>query len=180
MDMVNTVIDFWFSELSPAQWWRKDPEIDQRIAQRFAELHKTAARGDLHDWRKHALGRVAEIIVLDQFSRHLYRDSAQAFAQDAMALELAQLAVALNVQKHLSATQKAFLYMPFMHSESPQIHEQAVVLFSKPGLEQNLRTELRHKAVIDRFGRYPHRNKILGRPSSREELEFLKQSKSSF
>lgn len=180
MDMINTVINFWFSELSPARWWRNDPELDQLIARRFTELHKTAARGELHDWRKYALGRLAEIIVLDQFSRHLYRESAQAFAQDSTALALAQEAVALDEQKHLSANQKAFLYMPFMHSESPQIHELAVALFSKPGLEQNLRSELRHKAVIDRFGRYPHRNKMLGRPSTREELEFLKQSKSSF
>jgi uncharacterized protein (DUF924 family) len=176
----QVVINFWFNELSPAQWWRKDPGLDQLIAQRFTKLHKAAARCELHEWRKQSLGCLAEIIVLDQFSRNLYRDSAQAFAQDSLALVLAQQAIALNVQKNLSPQHKAFLYMPFMHSESQYIHELAVKLFSEPGLEQNLRSELQHKAIIDRFGRYPHRNKILGRSSNPEEIEFLNQSGSSF
>ena len=180
MNPINTIIDFWFSELSPAQWWRVDPAIDQIIAQRFAYLHRAAARCELHEWRNQSLGCLAEIIILDQFSRNLYRDSAQAFAQDSLALTLAQQALVLNMQKDLSPPQKAFLYMPFMHSESQHIHKIALELFSEPGLEQSLRSELQHKAIIDRFGRYPHRNKLLGRSSSPEEIEFLNQPGSSF
>ncbi|MBV1930389.1 MAG: DUF924 domain-containing protein [Porticoccaceae bacterium] len=180
MESYRAVIDFWFEELSPAQWWRADPAIDQIVAQRFASQHRAAARCELHEWRKQSLGCLAEIIVLDQFSRNLYRDSAQAFAQDSLALALAQQAIALNVQKDLSSQQKAFLYMPFMHSESQYIHELALGLFSERGLEQNLRSEIRHKAIIDRFGHYPHRNKMLGRSSNPEEIEFLNQAGSSF
>ena len=180
MPPFQAIIDFWFNELIPGQWWKKSADLDALIAQQFTHLHTAASRGELDQWRQHKLGRLAEIIVLDQFSRHLYRGSARAFASDSMALALAQHAVALNAQKGFSANQKAFLYLPFMHSESRHIHQRALALFSEPGLEQNLRAELRHKAIIDRFGRYPHRNKALGRLSSDEESEFLKQKGSSF
>lgn len=176
----QAVIDFWFKELKPAQWWRADSRIDQTITQRFAKLHQAAARGELLDWRIHTEGSLAEIIVLDQFSRNLYRDCRQAYALDSMALALAQQAIALNMQEALPPEQKAFLYMPYMHSESQHIHELAVGLFSEPGLEQNLRSELRHKAIIDQFGRYPHRNAALDRPSTSEEIDFLEQAGSSF
>ena len=176
----QAVIDFWFKELKPAQWWRADSRIDQTITQRFAKLHQAAARGELLHWRIHAEGSLAEIIVLDQFSRNLYRNSPQAYALDSMALALAQQAIASNLQETLPPEKKAFMYMPYMHSESRHIHELAVVLFREPGLGENLSSALRHKAVIDQFGRYPHRNAILNRPSSPEEIDFLKLPGSSF
>ncbi|EOA3786486.1 DUF924 family protein, partial [Vibrio vulnificus] len=103
-----------------------------------------------------------------------------AFAQDPLALALAQEAVALGADGELSLQEKSFLYMPYMHSESPFIHQEAVRLFAQPGLEHNYDFELRHKAIIDQFGRYPHRNAILGRKSTPEEVEFLKQPGSGF
>lgn len=175
----QAVLHFWFTELTPEQWFNST-DVDQLIAERFTNLHKQAAAGELVSWRETIHGRLAEIIVLDQFSRNIYRDTPQAFTQDVVALVLAQEAVALGLDQQLNDAEKAFLYMPYMHSESPEIHEQAVQLFNQPGLEINYDYELKHKAIIDRFGRYPHRNAILGRVSTREEVEFLKQPGSSF
>jgi uncharacterized protein (DUF924 family) len=174
------IIDFWFAESEPKQWWREDREFDQRIAEHFGAVHAQALQCELYAWRRHPLGRLAEVIVLDQFSRNIYRGTARAFAADPLALALAQEAVAAQVAAALEPRQRAFLYMPYMHSESRQIHELAVRLFSEDGLEANLESEFRHKAIIDRFGRYPHRNSILGRISSEEEREFLKAQGSSF
>jgi len=140
----------------------------------------TPTAGELYGWRSTDLGRLAEIIVLDQFSRNIFRDQSLAFAWDAQALVLAQEAVTAGVLEQLEFSQQAFLIMPYMHSESKIIHEQAIKLFSRPGLEFNLDFEKRHKVIIDRFGRYPHRNEILGRQSSAEEEEFLKQPGSAF
>ncbi|HBD12772.1 MAG TPA: DUF924 domain-containing protein [Porticoccaceae bacterium] len=174
------VINFWFEQLTPKQWWQKSPDLDKAIRDRFSDLHRSSVAGELYHWRIEPLGRLAEIIVLDQFSRQIYRDLPQAFAQDSMALVLAQHAIDAGADNGLDANQTSFLYMPFMHSESQMIHRRAVELFSQPGLERNLHFELRHKAIIDRFGRYPHRNNILGRPSTPEELAFLQQPGSAF
>jgi len=176
----DTVLRFWFEELSEQDWWRKDPALDQRIADRFGATLVAAARCELCAWRGSARGRLAEVIVLDQFSRNIHRDTGAAFANDALALALAQEAVSRGCDGELSAPQRAFLYLPYMHSESPLIHAQAVRLYAQPGLEQNLDFERRHKAIIDRFGRYPHRNALLGRASTPEEIDFLKQPGSSF
>jgi len=119
-------------------------------------------------------------VALDQFSRNVYRDTARAFAQDALALALAQELVASGQDRSLPLAQRSFAYMPYMHSESALIHAQAVALFSQPGMEDALRFELRHQAIIARFGRYPHRNAILGRISTAEELAFLGEPGSSF
>lgn len=176
----QAVLDFWFEALTPAQWFKKDAELDSTISQRFGELHAQAARCECYAWRKSAQGRLAEIIVLDQFSRNIYRDDARAFATDALALVLAQEAVSASADAELTSQQRAFLYMPYMHSESAAIHEAAMELFNQPGLENNYDFEVRHKAIIDRFGRYPHRNALLGRDSTDEELAFLKEPGSSF
>jgi uncharacterized protein (DUF924 family) len=174
------VLDFWFEEIKPKQWWVVDENLDKEITRRFGELHRQASVCELVSWRTQADGRLAEIIVLDQFSRNIYRNTPQAFLQDSLALCLAQEAVEQNIQAQLNDTQRSFLYMPFMHSESKFIHQQALELFSEPQVKSNLNFELRHKAIIDRFGRYPHRNEILGRESTMEELEFLKQPGSKF
>lgn len=176
----QAVLKFWFEECSPADHWRKDVDFDQALAQRFGLLHRQAAAGELYPWRTTPEGRLAEIIVLDQFSRNIYRDRAEAFAYDGLALVLAQEAVAAGVAAQLSPDRRAFLYMPYMHSESALIHQQALRLFAEPGLEHNFQFEQRHKEIIDRFGRYPHRNALLGRTSTTEEEAFLLQPGSSF
>jgi len=174
------IINFWFKEIEPSYWWKKDKDFDRLIAERYKSLHQKAARCELFEWRQELLGRLAEIIILDQFSRNLFRDSPLAFATDGLALVLAQEAVSLSIDAKLSPTERSFLYMPYMHSESVLIHEVAVTLFQAKGMEQNLEFELKHKIIIDRFHRYPHRNAILGRESTEEELEFLKEPNSSF
>ncbi|MEI6759288.1 MAG: DUF924 family protein [Betaproteobacteria bacterium] len=176
----ESVLSFWFVEIEAKQWWTKSAEFDQLIAARFGSLHAAAARCELYAWRETPPGRLAEIIVLDQFSRNMYRDQPQAFACDALALALAQTAVATQADRHLEIRQRAFIYMPYMHSESPLIHSDAQALFSQAGLESSLASEQHHKAILDRFGRYPHRNDILGRSSTAQELEFLAGPGSSF
>ncbi|MFC1750088.1 DUF924 family protein [Pseudomonadota bacterium] len=176
----QAVISFWFHELETKQWWIKDKSLDELITQRFEDIHASATAGELYTWRDTPEGRLAEIIVLDQFSRNIFRNTSRAFSYDGMALVLAQEAIHAGCDKALSPTHKAFLYLPFMHSESSLIHQRATELFNQPGLEDNYDFELKHKMIIDRFGRYPHRNKIFGRESSPEELVFLEEPGSSF
>jgi uncharacterized protein (DUF924 family) len=176
----NTVLDFWFNEIDRKSWFSKDKLFDQHLLDHFGELHQAAAKGELYSWRVDVSGRLAEIIVLDQFSRNIYRDSPLAFATDTLSLCLAQEAVDRKLDQYLNPTEQAFLYMPYMHSESSIIHAEAMRLFSAPGLEDNFRFEKRHKNVIDQFGRYPHRNKILGRVSTPAEVSFLSTPGSSF
>ncbi|MEH6671779.1 DUF924 family protein [Halopseudomonas sp.] len=176
----DDIIAFWFDELEPSQWWKVDTELDRRIARRFGAVHGQATRGELAHWRDSPAGRLAEVLVLDQFSRNIWRNTPKAFAQDAMALVLAQEAVRTQADRAVDIHQRRFFYMPHMHSESAEIHRQAIELFDQPGLEDNLRFELLHRDIIQRFGRYPHRNAILGRPSTQAELEFLQQPGSSF
>ena len=177
---IDSILAFWFQELRPAQWFRKDLELDQQIADRFGGLRARAAACECFEWRVSPRGRLAEIIVLDQFSRNIYRHDARAFACDSQALVLAQEAVAKGTDQSLSVVERSFLYMPYMHSESLVIHHCAVQLFDQPGLERNLDAEKRHKAIIERFRRYPHRNAVLGRISSQAEVDFLNQPGSSF
>jgi len=176
----EAVLDFWFRELVPAQWFRKDPALDAMIAERFGAQLEAAVCGALWIWRRSPPGRLAEVIVLDQFSRNIHRDTPRAFAADPIALVLAQEAVAQGLDQALPTLQRAFLYMPYMHSESLAIHDEALRLFDQPGLEENLRFERRHRDILARFGRYPHRNAILGRECTDEERDFLAQPGSSF
>jgi len=178
--MFQEILKFWFEEIEPAQWWKKDENLDRMITERFSEIHQRVARCELFEWRMMARGRLAEIIVLDQFSRNMFRGSPLSFAYDPLALALAQEAIAAGADKSLNQAERSFLYMPFMHSESLKIHEIAVELFRQNGNPNNLDFEFRHKAIIERFGRYPHRNAILGRVSTEEEIEFLKQPGSGF
>lgn len=178
--MFKDVLNFWFNEIEPKQWWITDPAFDALLKERFLGLLEQAASGELYTWRASVSGRLAEIIVLDQFSRNIYRDTPAAFAQDAMALALAQEAISAGALDELNTDERSFLLMPFMHSESKLIHTQAEQLFKDFTSDKYYGYELRHKVIIDRFGRYPHRNSILGRTSTVEELEFLQQPGSSF
>lgn len=176
----DAVLHFWFEELTPEQHFKKDEDVDETIRQRFGKLHEHAVQGECYTWRDTIEGRLAEIIVLDQFSRNMFRNSPRAFQYDPMALVLSQEAVHLGLAHELPPHKRSFLYMPFMHSESLAIHEEAMKLFSEPGLEMNLDYEIQHKQIIERFGRYPHRNEVLNRSSTKEEEAFLKEPGSSF
>lgn len=176
----QSILNFWFTELTPKHHFAKDAALDEAISTRFGTTLEAAARCELFAWRTSPEGRLAEVLVLDQFSRNVYRDTPRAFAQDALALALAQELVASGQDRSLPLAQRSFAYMPYMHSESALVHAQAVVLFDQPGMEDTLRFELRHQAIIERFGRYPHRNAILGRESTPEELAFLSEPGSGF
>jgi uncharacterized protein (DUF924 family) len=178
--MHTEVLTFWFKEIEAKLWFASDKNFDDLIRQRFHGVMQQAAAGELYSWRLTAEGRLAEIIVLDQFSRNVYRNTPQAFAQDPMALVLAQEAIASGALNVLDPTQRSFLLLPYMHSESRQIHVVAEALYKDFAPAGNLDFELRHKTIIDRFGRYPHRNEILGRTSTPEEVEFLTQPLSRF
>lgn len=174
------LLHFWFDELDNPRRFAKDAALDALMRERFGSTLQAAMRGELAHWRATPQGRLAEIIVLDQFSRNIFRDQPASFAQDPQALTLAQALVASGQAITLVPEQRAFGYMPFMHSESALIHAQAVLLFSEPGLEGNLNYERKHQAIIERFGRFPHRNAILGRVSTPEEVAFLQQPGSAF
>lgn len=177
---IQDVIHFWFEELEEKQWWVKDLELDKTITDRFQKHYHAAACGELFSWRETPEGRLAEIICLDQFPRNMFRNTPGAFATDPTALVLAQEAVSLGVDQALEGPRKAFLYMPYMHSESKLIQAESVRLFSDPQVAGNLQFAIDHRAIVDRFGRYPHRNAILGRTSTAEEEQFLTQPGSSF
>jgi uncharacterized protein (DUF924 family) len=174
------ILHFWFEEIEQSQWWVKDLAFDNLILDRYADIHSAANCCELFGWRTSAEGRLAEIIILDQFSRNMFRDKPQSFASDALALALSQEAIAVGADTQLNTIQRTFLYMPYMHSESLLIHEVAVELFQKLGAQGNLDFEIKHKKIIERFGRYPHRNEILARQSTGEEIEFLTKPGSSF
>lgn len=176
----DDILQFWYAPETQPYWFSKSDEFDQTLSAKFGTILQQAAQAELWSWRKSPEGRLAEIIVLDQFSRNIYRDTAKAFAQDSLALALAQEAISLDLDKQLSPEQRSFLYMPFMHSESKLMHEFAVKLFQRLGNPTNLEFEKKHKMIIDRFGRYPHRNQILGRESTAEEIQFLTEPNSSF
>jgi uncharacterized protein (DUF924 family) len=174
------VLKFWFEDIDKSFWFKKDDNFDKKIRELFSETYDRIIAGETAHWRLVPEGQLAEIIVLDQFGRNMFRGTPKAFAADELALELAQDAVQRGSDLQVSPEQRPFLYMPFMHSEDPKVHVKAVELFAQPGMEENLRFELLHKDIIDRFGRYPHRNEILGRVSTPEEIKFLSQAGSSF
>lgn len=176
----QTILDFWFKEITPAEWFGKSEAFDNLIRERFLHLTEAAAKCELDGWRATIEGRLAEIIVLDQFSRNLWRDTPRAFAQDALAMALAQEAVKQPDYTALPAIQRKFILMPYMHSESAKIHAEAVPLFKALDDDYTFDYEIRHKEIIYRFGRYPHRNAILGRESTAEEIAFLQTPGSSF
>jgi uncharacterized protein (DUF924 family) len=173
MDDPRTIIKFWFLEAGPKRWFKRDADFDALCEARFLPTLEAAAAGECWVWRQTPEGRCAEIIVLDQLSRNLFRGSPRAFAQDKMALTLAQEAVAGGHDREMDADQRYFTYMPYMHSESRVVHQEANRLFEDLGNSEALRYEVAHREVIERFGRYPARNAILGRASTPEEKTYL-------
>jgi uncharacterized protein (DUF924 family) len=167
---MRDVLNFWFHTVQPSDWYARSDALDAQIKARFESTYRQVLAGETAHWRDVVEGRLAEIIVLDQFSRNMFRDRAQAFAADPMALALSQEAIRAGADHKLDDIRRGFLYMPFMHSESRLIHTQAMVLFKDL---PNLEYEILHKAIIDRFDRYPHRNEALSRASTAEELAWM-------
>jgi uncharacterized protein (DUF924 family) len=172
-DTIDDILHFWFAELSPKNWFRRDADVDAAIATRFANIYEELKGGVPDDWLTRPEGYLAAIIVLDQFPRNLFRDDARAFATDEAALNLSKRAIAQGLDDELTPKERSFLYMPFQHSEDPDDQARAIGLFTALGNPSNLDFALRHQAVIDRFGRFPHRNKALDRLSTAEEEAFL-------
>lgn len=178
--MYHEVLDFWYDELTYEQKWRVDPEVDEAIRARFGRLHTQASKGELFSWRREHLGRLAEIIILDQFSRNIFRNDGRAYACDDMALTLTFEAVGLGVHKGLTKEKRHFLYMPFMHSESILIQQEGIKYFDDLEDVAISTYYQKHMRIIERFGRYPYRNKDLGRRSTDEEMAFLKEEGQGF
>lgn len=173
MQSHQAVIDFWFVEHGYDDWFGGKPEFDAALAARFANLHPQVARGEAWAWRESPEGRLAEIIVLDQFSRQLHRGSAEAFAQDKMALALAQEAIAGGHDMAVEHEWAMFFYMPYMHAESLIIQNEGVGLFEAYGNQDALDFMVKHRDTIARFSRFPFRNKALGRQNTAEEEAYM-------
>jgi uncharacterized protein (DUF924 family) len=169
----EAIIEFWFGEHGPDDWFGGKPEFDAVLAGRFSQLHVQVARGEAWQWRANPEGRLAELIVLDQFSRQLHRGSPNAFAQDKMALVLAQEAVASGAIEALGPDRSQFLLMPYMHAESLVIQNEGVQLFAMLDNEDLLKFMTDHRDTIARFGRFPFRNAALGRQSTSEETAYM-------
>jgi len=169
------VLHFWYHELEPKQWWKRDDAVDRVVISRFSALYEQVADAIPESWLVTPEGRLAAIIVLDQFPRNMFRGSTKTFMTDAMALALAEETIEAGLEKELTQQECSILYMPFQHSEDRDVQERSVALFEALGDVIQLDFARKHKTIIDRFGRFPHRNEILGRASSKQELEFLKE-----
>lgn len=167
------ILTFWFEEVKPEKKFTVDPEFDALVSEKFEEVYWEVLNGKTDSWRETPEGRLAEIIVLDQFARNMFRGTPQAFSGDALALELAENAIAAGADKELQEEQRMFVYLPYMHSESLDVHEKAMDIFKSLGNEEVLEYEIKHKKIIEEFGRYPHRNEALGRESTPAEIAWL-------
>lgn len=171
--MQQEIIDFWFSDEVRQRWFKSTLEFDRQLTERFEETWERARRGDLDHWMQTAEGCLALVIVLDQFPLNMYRGSAKSFSTEAHSREVARQALEQGFDTAMPPEQKAFLYMPFMHSEDLADQDLCLQLFDQPGLESNLRFARHHRGVIEKFGRFPHRNAPLGRDSTPAENDYL-------
>ena len=174
------ILNFWFKECKPEQWFKKKEDFDQMIENRFSDAIEDAIAGKLDNWEATETGCLALIIVLDQFTRNVFRDTPRAFAGDKRALVLSQLCYDKDFLANPDIHRRQFMLMPMMHSENLAVQDAALPLFKKYASEKDYEYAEKHCDIITRFGRFPHRNVILGRKSTNEELEFLKQPGSSF
>ena len=180
MQGIREVIDFWFSERARERWFAPSPEFDQTVRKRFAELFARAATGELRDWANSAEGSLALCILLDQFPRNMFRGDARAFGTDDKALRVAEHALAQGYDHGLEPEQKQFLYLPFMHSETLSNQLRALALFEQAKLPTGRRYAEEHVQIIRRFGRFPHRNELLGRISTEDEIRYLKEGGATY
>ena len=172
------IIKFWFYKKGPKEWFfSKKPGLDALVRRKFLKTYWAVVRGETAHWRKTPLGRLAEIIVLDQFSRNMFRGTPEMYRYDPLALALAQEAIGSGVDKKLTKDQRMFMYLPFEHSESRKIQKKSVRLLKKIWGKEWMKYAYDHKNIVDRFGRFPHRNKILGRTSTPAEKKFMQTHK---
>ncbi|CAN7329423.1 DUF924 family protein [Neorhizobium sp. LjRoot104] len=174
------VFTFWFKELTRKDWFEKNEALDEAMRRHFAATHLSLARGELDAWRTSPEDRLAAVIVLDQLSRNLYRGTPLAFATDWLALREARLAIEEGADMAVPAEQRGFFYLPFEHSETLADQDRSVELFALLGDADYLDYAERHRAVIREFGRFPHRNALLGRESTAAELEYLAKPGAGF
>jgi len=185
--LARDILEFWFGPLphaNRAEWFRKDPAFDAMIRERFGDALESALAGSSSGWRADPRTSLAHVVLLDQFTRNAFRDTPGAFAGDREALLTATTVVDAGLDRELDIFERWFLYMPFQHAEALPMQERSVALFTElaresgdPGL---LEWAEKHELIIRRFGRFPHRNAILGRPSTPAEIEFLRQPGSKF
>ena len=168
------ILKFWFEESKPYQWFRRDHPFDESVRVRFGDMHQRAIDGKLDAWAEDPRQALARIILLDQFSRNIFRDDPRAYAQDDLALAAAKDAIHRGFDRLFEARERAFFYMPFMHAEQLGAQEECVALCQAHlSGSDNEPYAVKHRDIIKRFGRFPHRNKVLGRQSTPEEIEFL-------
>jgi len=181
-DPQKDILAFWFEKTQPAQWFQVNPEFDAEIAVRYADAYDKGARGIYDDWKTDSDGCLALCILLDQFPRNMFRGTPKAFATDAKALVVAKFALAKGFDQVLSPIKRRFLYLPFEHSENLNDQRKCVELFEKMIKDDPLGYDYaqRHLKVIEKFGRFPHRNKILGRMNTPDEEEYLSQPNAGF
>ena len=169
----NELIDFWFSEEVAKYWFNSTPEFDDQLRVRYLDLYNAAKHGHLDHWRETAFGSLALAILFDQIPLNIFRGQPASFATEEHARRVANIAIKHGFDKQLTDKQKSFLYMPFMHSENLQDQNRSVQLFEAAGLKNNAKFAHHHRSIIERFGRFPHRNAILGRKSTEQEMAYL-------
>lgn len=167
------ILDYWYSDRIRRHWFSSTPELDEEIRRRYEALWARAGRGELDAWLSTADGCLALIILMDQFPLNMFRGEARSFSTEARSIEVARQALDQGFDKLISADRLSFMYMPFMHSEQAEHQALAVRLFEASGLKSNLAFAKHHRDIISRFGRFPHRNHMLGRESTAEELAYL-------
>lgn len=177
--MQQEILDFWFSDQVRKLWFSSTEEFDALLRERYLSLWQQACRGELEHWMESPGGCLALVILLDQFPLNMFRGEARSYSSEAQSRDVARYAIQHNFDRDLDPRQRAFLYMPFMHSEELADQKRALELFAQPGLEDNLRFARHHHDIVERFGRFPHRNQALGRDSSAAEIEYL-SSKEAF
>lgn len=173
MIMYQSLIEFWFSEEASARWFKSTPEFDQQLIERYGKTWQAAKRRELNYWCDTTTGSLAMVILLDQLPLNMFRGKTKSFSTEAQSRDVARAAIDKGFDQELTVPRKSFLYMPFMHSENIDDQALSLKLFDQPGLEDNLRFARHHYGIVERFGRFPHRNKILGRESTDAEIEYL-------
>ena len=176
----NDVLKFWFKECKPIQWFKKDEIFDGIIEKKFSFLVKETLKGKFNDWKESPEGCVALIIILDQFTRNIFRNESSSFSGDKMALEISYLCLRKGYIENSEPDWRHFMLIPMMHSEDINIQNESLPLFEKFTNQKVYNFAVKHRDIIYKFNRFPHRNKILGRKSTEEEITFLKQPGSSF
>ena len=169
----DDVLTLWFSERVKSLWFDSTPEFDQELRDKFQDTYRAALEGELSDWERSAEGALALVICLDQFPLNMFRGKPESFAGEALSRQVSARAIDRGFDQELEGPRKAFLYLPFMHSEDMEDQDRVVELFDRAGLENNLHWAKHHREIVRRFGRFPHRNAILGRDSTPEELGYL-------